>query len=258
MSEEKVVNPNPFDDETFKTGGGFWDGKQVTITKSYTGIEEMTYADGTPVLGKDKKPIRQVSWILYGIAEDSEKERKEVYSAGDKVRPTADGKGFESVDGSPVTFHANSNVAKLAKALKTAGYDIGQLFPEGKQDVSKLVGARLAFVAVQKVGQDGKPLKDKKGYNKNAYYPSAYIGQTGLSAAPAAAGNGAADDVAVEAVLAVLAEAEGGKKTRIELVRGVTKKLQGKPELFAAVQKVGDDKWHKDKPWKYDGLTASL
>lgn len=260
-------NYNPLDPENFSQGGGLWDGKTVTITSAVAKTEALTYKDGSPVLDKDtKQPSFQTALFLRGIADGGDdKERHEEYSVGDKLAPAADGRGFVAKDGGPLKFHANSNFAKLAAALKASGFPIGELYDPATraQRLDKLVGARFVMKADARIGRDGKPLKDAKGYTKNIHLPVKFVGyvQGGVQAAPV--GNGAAapaagDAVAKKAEAAVLGALAKGPLSRADLVRTLAQALAGDPDANAVIGLIVRDDFHKGKAWKYDGQQASL
>lgn len=273
---------NPFDPEAFATGGGLWDGKTVTITSARTVTEALKYGDGKPVLdAKTGQPSIQTALKIKAIADGGDdKERSEDYSAGDKTVATPDGEGFVMKDGSPLKFHANSNIARFSAALKTAGFDIGTLVVRDangglvmltpgtpRQQFSKLVGARFTMKGVPKLGKDGKPTKDKKGYDKNAFYPVKFVGYAQgagvAAAAPSVGGNGAAggasasalEQKAVEKVTVALA---AGPLSRADLVRTLAQQLAGDADANGIIGLVVQDAFHQGKPWKWDNLKASL
>lgn len=260
---------NPLDPETFVHGGGLWDGKVVTITSAVAKSETLKHADGSVVVDdKTKAPVVQTALYIKGIADGpDDKERHEEYSAGEKVMPTPDGAGFvDKETGGPPKFHANSNIAKLAAALKTSGFDLSVLWDAAarKQRFDKLVGARFTMKASAKLGRDGKPLLDKKGFTKNIHLPVKFVGYaTGVSAAAAAgsapAGNGAATDaLGKKAETAVIGALANGALKRADLVRALAQQLTGDPDANAIIALVVRDDFHTGKPWKYDGTQASL
>lgn len=292
MSETQTSSAaeyNPFDEANASQGGGLWDGKTVTITSAVPKQEALKYGaakGGGPVLDKNGNQSILTALTLTGISEGSEsdKERHEEYSVGDKI--TVGPGGFAMKDGSALKFHTNSNFWKLRTALTASGFDIGSLLVRDaagaivyiapgvpKQDYNKLVGAKFVFKAEAKLGKDGKSIKDGKGYDKSAHFPVKYLGTGGVAARPAGNGNGSAapsalEDKAVSAVLKALAAAKDdkgvptGKLVRSDLVRALSAQLkaEGEPDQVAngiiglAVQ----DSWHAGKSWKYDGLAASL
>src|SRR5688572_1369921 len=169
---------NPFAPETYVQGGGLWDGKKVTVTRAVAKTEAMTYGDGKPVMekGKDGKPTgkqaSQTGLFVSGIAEGEDKERTEVYGSGTKLVPTPDGESFVMVDGSPLRFHGGSGLGKFSNALTAAGYPTERLVVKpGQLRFSALVGSQLVFKAEAKIGKDGKPIKDAKGYDKQSFLP---------------------------------------------------------------------------------------
>ena len=262
---------NPFDPDQFVHGGGLWDGKTVTITSAVAKTEALKYGDGKPVLdAKTGQQSIQTALYLTGIADGGDdKERHEEYSVGGTLVPTPDGQGFVRPDGGPAKFHANSNMGKLAAALKASGFDIASLIdpvPGGppKQRLDRLTGARFVFKAEAKLGKDGKAIKDKKGYDKHIHLPVKFVGYAqGVQAKPAGNGGvqapapGALDGKATGAVVAALTAA-GGKATRADLVRGLAQSLAGDPDANAIIGLVVRDDFHKGKPWQYDGTQASL
>lgn len=263
-----AVAANPFDSDNFSHGGGLWDGKTVTITSAVAKTEQLKNKDGSAYLDeKTRQPVYQTATYIKGISDGGDdKERHEEYSVGDKLMPTPDGEGFVSKDGTPPRFHANSNMGKFSAALKGSGFDLSKLVEGGRQKLSALVGARFIFKAEPKLGKDGKPIKDKKGYDKNVHLPVKFVGyaQGGGVRAAAPAGNGAAaapagalDGKATGAVLAALA-AGGGKLTRAGLIQSIAQALSGDGDSNAIIGLVVNDAFHKGKPWQYDGKEASL
>lgn len=266
MSEQ---NYNPFDPANHSQGGGIWGDKIVTITRSRAVREALTYKDGTPVPQTDRKTGQaipgtqqiQIGWEITGIVEGQDKERKEVYSVGERMDPTPDGEGFVMKDGAPLKFSANSNAGKFSAALAAAGFDLSLLFPNGQQKLSALTGARIMFKGEVKKGQDGKALKDKKGYEKMLFLPSKMMGfATGASAALAAAQptGGALADKAAGAVMSALAAAPENKLSRADLVRTLANSLAGDQDVNSIIGLVVRDDFHKGRAWKFDGLMASL
>jgi hypothetical protein len=265
-----AVAANPFDPETFTHGGGLWDGKTVTVTGAVAKVEALTYGDGKPVLDDKGQQTIQTGLVLTGIADGGDdKERRETYSVGDRLVPTPDGEGFVAKDGGPPKFHANSNMGKFSAALKASGFDLGVLIvrqPDGsvRQQLSRLVGARLVFKGEPKVGKDGRPIKDKKGYDKNMFLPVKFVGYAagaGTVAQPAGAGgNGAAggDAIKTKAKEAVLKALAAGPLTRADLVRTLAQQLAGDADSNAVIGLVVRDEFHKGQPWHYDGTQASL
>lgn len=279
MSETQAVaggavdpNYNPFDSDNFSHGGGLWDGKTITITSAKAKREALKYGDGRPVLdAKTGQQSVQIALYLTGISDGGDdKERHEEYSVGGKLEPTADGEGFVDPSGAAPRFHANSNIGKFSAALKSSGFPVATLIdrnPDGtiRMRFSRLVGARFVMKAEPKLGQDGKPLKDKKGYGKNVHLPVKYVGQaTGgaVSAGGAAAGAVASphNGKASAAVLEALAAAPGNTLTRVDLVRTLAGKFQGAgdPDANAIIGLVVRPEWHTGQAWKTDGVSVSL
>jgi hypothetical protein len=214
MTETETVNPF---DEPFATGGGLWDGKTVTITNSKAVSEALqNYKDDK---GND---VIQVALKISGISEDNDKERFESYSVGKKLAPTADGQGFESIDGSPVKFYSNSNIGKFLDALKASGYDRSKLYVNGRQNVGALVGERFIFKGEAKLDKDGNEIKDKKGYVKMAFFPSKYLGSVGK----AVGANGDALKVRAQTVVVGL----GVTANKADMVRRASEALKGDPD----------------------------
>lgn len=274
MTEQQAAaaaDVNPFDSDQFVSGGGLWDGKVVTITSAVAKTAALTRKDGTPVLDdKTKQQIVQTALYITGISDGpSEKERHEEYSVGDKLAPTPDGRGFiDKATGGAPKFHANSNFAKLLGALKIAGFPVGELYDVATrtQRLDRLTGARLMFKASPKLGKDGKPIKDQKGYDKSIHLPVQFVGRAagsvgGGAVAAGVGGNGAASpliDKAASAVLGALAAAPETKLTRADLIRTLAQTLAGDPEANGIIGLVVRDDFHTGKPWVYDGTHASL
>lgn len=271
MSETQMAAAvaNPFDSDNFSHGGGLWDGKTVTITSAVAKTERLNNKDGSAYLDeKTRQPVFQTATYIKGISDGGDdKERHEEYSVGDKLVPTPDGEGFVSKDGTPPKFHANSNMGKFAAALKASGFDLSTMVVAGRQKLSALVGARFMFKAEPKLGKDGKPIKDKKGYDKNVHLPVKFVGYAqGGGTRTAAAGNGVAatgaavgalDGKATGAVINALT-AGGGKLTRAQLIQGIAQALSGDADSNTIIGLIVNDAFHKDKPWKYDGKEVSL
>lgn len=271
---------NPFDPVHHKEGGGLWDGKTVTITSAVAKTEALRNGDGTPWLDpKTKEPVIQTALYLTGIPDGSDdKERHEEYTAGDRNVATPDGEGFvDKATGASPTFSKSSNLSKFLAAIKASGFDIGTLIergPDGKivQRLRRLTGARFVFKGEAKIGRDGKPLKDKKGYTKNIHLPVKFVGYAAgaPSAAAPSGGNGhaapASGDAlttkAIGAVTAVLAKTPGVKVTRADLIRGLAESLKGDPQANDIIGLAVKDDWHNANKakggWQYDGTHANL
>jgi hypothetical protein len=259
MSETKWVNP--FDEENFLSGGGLWDGKVVVITYAKCEIERLTYGDGSPVINDrtGEQSVRN-SLVLKGIAEDEEQERKESFSAGGSMIPSADGEGFIKANGEGQgLFHTNSEMHKLVADLRAGGFDVRSLWDEAShsQKFSRMVGAKLRFKAEPVLDKDGKVKKDKKGYDKKKFWPVEFCGykegkEPGKAPAP-----GALKDKAVEAVMGVLTE-NGGKVSRADLIRKLSTALHGDQDCNKILALVAKDEFHKDVPWTKDGTGYSL
>jgi hypothetical protein len=263
---------NPFDSDNFAQGGGLWDGKTVTITSAVAKTELLAYGDGKPVIDKETGQQSSITALfLKGIADGGDdKERHEEYSVGDRLAPAADGRGFvDRATGGPPKFHANSNFAKLAAALKASGFPIGELYDPAtrQQRLDRLVGARFVFKAEAKLDKQGKAVKDKKGYTKNTHLPVKFVGrvQGGVGVPQAQGGNGhaptpgsPADAVAKKAEAAVIGALANGPLSRADLVRTLAQGLAGDPDANAVIGLIVRDDFHKGKAWKYDGQQASL
>lgn len=249
---------NPFDEENFASGGGLWDGKEVTILDSKTEVDRLTYKDGSPVLNKSTgEPAVRNVWTLIGIAEDEEKERKQTFSIGGLL-PTPDGLGFQKPDGTRGQLHKNSQAARLATGLKAGGFDMSLLYKDGKPDVSALKGARLYFEGVDRVDRDGKVKVNAKGYTEQDFYPTKFLG---FKEGAGKAGNGAVSDemkeFATETVAALIKEA-GGTVSRADLVRAIGTKLNGDARGPKVVQLVLKTEFSAGAPWTLDDTTFSL
>lgn len=251
MAEQFV---NPFDSDNFREGGGLWDGKVVTITKSKTETKRLAYKDGSAVVNDNGEQAVRNVWTISGIAEDTEKEITREYSIGGMI-PTADGEGFTRQDGKPAILHKNSDAAKLAAALKTSGFDVNLLFVNGKPKVSALEGAKLRFKGEDRLDKDGKPKKQKNNpkYTEQDFFPVEFVGFS----ATARKGNGVDDATkakATDAVMGVLAEA-GGTLTQVDLVKALSRKMAGSADLPAIVGLVSK----REVPGvKVEGATFSL
>jgi hypothetical protein len=269
---------NPFDPAHHKEGGGLWDGKTVTITSAQTKTEALKNGDGSPVIDKEtKQPVIQTALYLTGISDGSEsdKERHEEYTAGGKNVATPDGEGFvDGATGGLATFSKSSNLSKFLAALKGSGFDIGTLIergPDGKiiQRLRRLTGARFVFKGEPKIGRDGKPLKDKKGYTKTSHLPVKFVGYAtgapssggsngaGGAAVPVAPSTSALETKAVGAVTAILAKTPGEKVTRANLMRALAASLQGDADANSIIGLVVRDDFHKGKPWSYDAIAGA-
>lgn len=262
---------NPFDQGNFATGGGLWDGKEVTVTRAVAGVKLLTTKDGKPVIDdKTKKQSAVIGLIVSGLAEGDEKERTVEYTCGEKMQPDADGESFSMKDGSVPKFHVNSSLGKLVAALTASGFPVRDLLVGvgakyiGQQKWSKLVGAKLTFKAEAKLGKDGKPLKDAKGYEKNSFYPVKFVGMT--AGIVSSGGGGSVGGVARPGSEAIVAKAEGlviealaaGPLTRQQLVQALAQKLAGDSDSNAVIGLIVRDDFHKGKAWKYEDGTASL
>jgi hypothetical protein len=251
---------NPFlDENVVEGGGGLWDGKSVTITKALTEVRPFTRGDGSKVI--DEKTGEQMysnDITIYGIADDEDKERREGYSAGKTAIP--DGEWFNSREGVVSPIRGNSNAAKFREAVAKSGFDVSLFISSGRASVKCLEGARFLFKAVPKVNEKGEVKKNKKGYDEKTFVPVKFLGFKTGSQSPASSGVGASEAVvalADETVLGAISEA-GGKITRAELIKAVSKKLAGTPDVNKVLALVAKDAYHTDKAWKRDGTGYSL
>jgi hypothetical protein len=249
-------NFNPFDAENLITGGGLWDGKVVTILSAKTCLDPMARRDGTPVLNEQtgQQAVRHVLQIT-GIADDEEKERVEKYSAGG-LMPTADGEGFQKPDGTPGgKFHANSEMGKFTAGIQSGGFDTKLLFKDGKTRVSGLIGARFLMKGEPLKNKEGKVKINDKGFEQMKFYPVEFKGFSGKAAAATPGADYAPK--AAETVLAILSESNG-KVSRADLIRKISQKLAGDPDVNKVLALISKDDFHKDQPWTRDGTGYSL
>lgn len=263
MANPDVVVSNPFDEESFGSGSGLWDGKTVTIISAKATLDPLTNGDGTPVIDAEtgKQAIRNVLELI-GIADDEEKERRETYSAGGLV-PTADGSGFQRVDGTPGRFHKKCEVALLSSRIKEGGFDLGLLWDAAneRQNVRALEGARFVFTATERLDKDGKVKKNKKGYTMQKFWPGKFVGfKAGVGQHKS--GNGAAvsselTSRAYEVITGIIAEA-GGSISRAELVRQLGARLKGDADANKIITLTTKDDFHKAAPWTRTGTGFSL
>ena len=261
MSDVKK-DVNPFEEENFISGGGLWEGKVVTILSAKTKLDPMTRGDGSAVLNDQGKQVVKNVLEIVAIADDEEAERRETYSAGASLLPTADGEGFLRADGTPGAFHQNCEMAKFAKYIKAGGYDVALLWDKarGRATVLPLVGARFLMKGEAQHDKDGEIKKNKKGYTQQKFYPTEFkgfkanVGGGGGSSAPAP---GELEAKAVQGVLEVLAES-GGKATRAELVRKLAAKLAQDVDGNKVIALVAKADFHKDRPWTVDGTGYTL
>jgi len=255
MTDELV---NPFDDDNFAKGGGLWDDKNVTIIGSKFDVDRLAYGDGSPVLDAKTgaQAIRNV-WVVIGIAEDDERERKETYSIGGLI-PTVDGEGFTKPDGTPGVLHKNSEAAKFAAGLKSGGFDMNLLFVNGKSKVSALIGAQLHFVGHARLDKGGTPKKNKAGYEQFRFFPDLFLGFKDGVGAPVSGPTDEDVENARGIVTEVLTGATDNTMTRAELVRAVSKKLAGDARGPAIVGLLLKPEFHVGAPWTLDGTTLKL
>lgn len=223
---------NPFDSTNFRQGGGLWDDKVVTITRSKTEAKRLTRGDGSAVVDDAGNQIVKNFWVVSGIAEDMEAEITQEYSLGGLV-PTPDGEGFTKADGTFSTLHGSTDAAKFSRLLKDGGFDVGLLFPNGKPKVSALEGARIRFKGEDRLDKNGKVIVNKKGFPVQDFYPVQFVGFS----ATAQKGNGVDD--AFKAAASVLVKEElvaaGGSMTQVELVKALSKKMARDANLPAIV-----------------------
>lgn len=260
MSEHKKIG-NPFDEANFVSGGGLWDGKTVTILTAKCIIDRLTNADGSAVINeRTGQPATKNVLAITGLADEDEAERRETYSAGGLV-PTADGEGFLKPDGTPSPFHKGCEMAHFSKLIKDGGFDTSTLWDEEAQRMrmSRLVGTRFIFKGEQTLDKDGKPKKNKKGYDVLKFYPVQFVGMKAGAATVTATESTANElrDKAIEVVLGILTEA-GGKVGRAELVRKVSAAMAGDVRCNKILALVTRDDFHKDVPWTRDATSFSL
>lgn len=260
MSEQKK---NPWLEENFVGGGGgLWDGKTVTVLSSKTMIDFLSRGDGTPVIDPEtgKQSYRHVL-MLTGIADDDEMERREGYSAGKTLLPTADGEGFVNQKGQDETnFNRNSEISKFAAAIRAGGFDMSRLWDaeKGKMKASGLTGARFTFKGVPRHDREGKEKVNKKGYVELKFYPVEFLGfKAGVGSAPGGAPNELREK-AVGVVVSILAEADGKKVSRADLVRKLSSKLSGDADANKVLALVTRDDFHTDVPWVRDATGFTL
>lgn len=245
--------------ESFRTGGGgFWNDQDVEITYSKIELIDFTTKEGVDKSG-GKGP--KSAWVIKGRIVGEEREHKEDYGTGDSTKPSADGESLVlAKDGSPAQFHEKAHAAEFARRLKAAGLDMKTLYQDGKPKVSNLVGTVIRFEGVEKLDKSGK-VKTKpwqgKEYTQYKFWPTLVVGQK----TPA---NGKVADTAEvalaakEAVYAIVSERKS--ITRPLLAREIMKKLHGKPNAMAILNRAIDDTHLRaaGQPWTFDGTTVSL
>jgi len=233
---------NPFDPQNFAEGGGLWDQKIVTVTESKFGIHRFNKSNGEEVV--------QNVWFVTGIADDEESERQQRYSIGG-LHASSDGESFAKADGTPGTLHKNSAGAKFAAGLAEGGFDTGTLIVDNAIKASKLNGARIEFKAVQRKDKDGNLKVNKKGYPENDFYPAQFHGYADGTTPKAV------DETVKKQAEAIVTEllnaAENNTLTQADIVRGVSKKLNGDPNSAAIVSLVVSESFKNDGPWSREG-----
>lgn len=257
MSTTPVEPRNPFEPDNFRSGGGLWDGKTVTVVGAVTKVHLMARKDGTPVLNDNGTQAYKNVLCITGLADDEERERDEMYSAG-MLLPSADGLGFTHPQGKEVTFASNSEIAKFALGLKNGGFDVKLLFPGGKLNVKGLIGARLVMKGEDRHDREGKTKKNTKGYTEQSFWPVKFVGfKEGVSGAAPAGPSPELRAKIIENVTALLGE-NAGTLSRADMVRKLSARLAKDPDANKAIALVSREDFHKDVPWVRDGTTYTL
>jgi len=244
---------NPFDPAGFATGGGLWDGKTVTITAAYFGLQ--TDYLGQPFADRETgQSVDRHGLIIKGIGEGDETERREQYGLG-RLKGTADGEAFAKADGTPEALHNMSGAAKFFEALAKSGFDMSRIYAGGVGRISGLIGAKIEFVGVAKLNDDGTPLLSKSGkYQQQYFYPGRTVGYL------AKTGNGTTDALVQKCRAIVKGLLAGGPISRVDLVRAIATHLKGDPDSTALVSLVVQDAFLKAEGtgWTYNGSQLSL
>jgi hypothetical protein len=258
---EAVKPTNPYAVDEFATGGQGWDDQVVQVTKVEFKVSLMTQgkrgsAEEKPWIDPDtgKQGFNNVLAIT-GIPVEGDKEWTNEYGTGAFV-PAEGGEQCVHPQDPSKRLHVKCKAAIFLKGLSEAGFDTATLYPK----ISALVGQRILFKGVPILNKDGSIKKNKAGFEQFDYYPIGIEegGAAAVSTQPtAAAGNGLAE-LADETILNVLGETEGGKLTRAELVRAVSKALAGQAEANKIVALIVRQDYHTDKPWTYTGTEISL
>ena len=251
---------NPFDEKNIQRGTGVWDGRVVTYTEVKTETKKLAYGTGEPVLSPKTGEQSIINVLtIRGISEDTEVERTEEYNAGNLL---PDGKGFARADGQPVSFHEKyqEELVNFIKGLNAAGFDAKSLFDPatGKQDFTKLTGARFEQASQPVRDKDGKVKKNKKGYDQVKYYPTKFVGYTTAAARNANTNTAETIEKGRAAVVALLEAAEGKKLTRAVLIRQLQTKLNGDTDSNDVLALISTPEFHNGAAWSLDGSTLSL
>jgi hypothetical protein len=258
MADKPQVNP--FEPDNFLTGGGLWDGKVVTVLSAKARMRLLGRQD-SPYLNKEGKTVPQNGIAIVGLAEDTEMEREEFYSAGGTYIPTEDGEGFVDIKTKqPRAFSENSGAAKFSVALKDSGFDVTRLWDEKtkRTKLSGLVGAQFRMKAVKRLDKKGEVKLNKKGYEENAFFPGQFIGFKAGVGSVAATVSDALREKAAATFLAILNEAPDQKLTRIQAIKGISAALAGDPDANKVIALLGKTDFHTDQPWKVDSTGYSL
>jgi len=249
MTEQQIANP--FDSDHFKTGGGVWNEKTVTLVKAYFGLQ--TDNTGKPFV-RDGVTQDDHALHIIGIVEGQEKERREMYSIG-ALRGTAEGEGYTKADGSAGVLHKSSNGGKFFAALKTSGFDMSRLFVDGKQKVSGLNGARIIMTGVERLNKKGETKVSKNGFTEYWFYPQTTVGYVGTAAAKA---NGAAGlDAKLRTIVAGIIKEKGGSVSRVDLVKSLSVALKGEADGAQGIVLASQETFLKGGPWSYNGTQLS-
>jgi len=261
LSENQTVQ-NPYDVDNMLDGGGLTrDG--VVVSAKYA-TYPMRYKDGSAVVDKQTgQPSTftglQIVVLRTGDAKNEGKQDKYEYSSGKKAKPSADGEMLLDGDGKPAGIYKTSNLGKALAALAKGGFDTRTLYPR----VSVLVGAKITFAGVDKIGADGKVKThtfEGKTYNDVEWFPQTYNGGAGSSAgagAVASNGAGAVAEKAEAAVVAAIVEA-GGSIERKDLIRALGTALKGDADAIKVTTLVARQDFHAGKPWSFDGSKLTL
>lgn len=247
---------NPFDSDNFRSGGGLWDDKVVTIVGSSTTIDLFRNSDGTPWLNDSGEQGKSHVWAIVGIAEDEDKERRMTYSIGNLI-PTHDGEGFTKEDGTYASLHKTTGAGKFAAALKASGFDVNKLFVDGKPKVSALIGAQFRFKGVERLNRDGS-VKMKNNFPVVDFYPTQFIGYKAGS--QTSAGNGATQELKDKAynVVSELLNENGGSMKQADLVRALSAKLGGGKDTAAIAGIITREDFYTSTGITRKGTTISL
>ncbi len=259
MSEQAETQVfNPYAADQMPEGGGLTRDAIVTSAKYVT--YPMTRKDGSAVIDDKTKQQSFFSGLRVTAIRVGEegKEDKYEFSAGKKAKPSPDGELLLDETGKPAKVYKSSNLGKAIEGLRKGGFDPTTLYPR----VSVLVGSKITFEGVNKVGADGKPkthVYEGKTYNDIEWFPVAYKGGAGTRAA----GNGAgksAEDLGAKAEAAVVAAitAAGGAIERKDLIRALGTNLKGDADAVRITALVARADFHEGRPWVFDAATSVL